>query len=56
MSQYNNYKNKNTPILYIFAVAPHTGAWIEISLRVDVFKNCRVAPHTGAWIEILKNV
>ncbi len=30
MPQYNNYKNKNIPILYIFAVAPYTGAWIEI--------------------------
>ena len=32
MPQYNNYKNKNIPILYIFAVAPYTGAWIEIIL------------------------
>ena len=34
------------------AVAPHVGAWIEIS---DDRVKCalgRVAPHVGAWIEI----
>ena len=36
MSQYNNYKNKNIQILYIFAVAPYTGAWIEITF--DLFR------------------
>ena len=36
MPQYNNYKNKNIPILYIFAVAPYTGAWIEITF--DLFR------------------
>jgi len=34
------------------SVAPHTGAWIEISLWSSAkAANC-VAPHTGAWIEI----
>ena len=33
-------------------VAPHTGAWIEISPHVRYFWNMPVAPHTGAWIEI----
>lgn len=53
MSQYNNYKNKNTPILYIFAVAPHTGAWIEIfSYPLLIIMSLIVTPFTGAWIEI----
>ena len=35
------------------AVAPRTGAWIEIGVfhAVDVFS--AVAPRTGAWIEII---
>ena len=41
-------------VLVIFAVAPFTGAWIEI-LNLKVPKNVleKVAPFTGAWIEML---
>ena len=40
----------------VFGVAPHAGAWIEIS-GVDhkVLIN-GVAPHAGAWIEITLTV
>ena len=34
------------------AVAPFTGAWIEISNPGDMAKGGNVAPFTGAWIEI----
>ena len=34
------------------AVAPHAGAWIEISLVSRADADSRVAPHAGAWIEI----
>ena len=33
-------------------VAPHVGAWIEISLPKQPPPPCQVAPHVGAWIEI----
>ena len=33
-------------------VAPHAGAWIEISIRRYWWKYTYVAPHAGAWIEI----
>ena len=36
----------------ILAVAPHWGAWIEISLLVCPIPCYAVAPHWGAWIEI----
>ena len=36
------------------AVAPFTGAWIEIWMIRNEKGNERVAPFTGAWIEILK--
>ena len=36
----------------IFSVAPHAGAWIEISVgRLNASLRA-VAPHAGAWIEI----
>ena len=36
----------------IDTVAPHWGAWIEMSV-MDASRSCRsVAPHWGAWIEI----
>ena len=35
------------------AVAPYTGAWIEITLPKEVIQSLLVAPYTGAWIEIL---
>ena len=34
------------------AVAPHAGAWIEISPSVNALTVAAVAPHAGAWIEI----
>ena len=34
-------------------VAPHAGAWIEISSGTMVIDTESVAPHAGAWIEIL---
>ena len=52
MPQYNNYKNKNIPILYIFAVAPYTGAWIEIIQFNSPETTKMVALHASAWIEI----
>ena len=33
-------------------VAPHAGAWIEISRRSQDCCLQRVAPHAGAWIEM----
>ena len=36
----------------ILAVAPHWGAWIEISLINRIGGTMVVAPHWGAWIEI----
>ena len=33
-------------------VAPRVGAWIEILLTVDEYREYRVAPRVGAWIEI----
>ena len=33
-------------------VAPHWGAWIEISMYVALSRTQDVAPHWGAWIEI----
>ena len=34
-------------------VAPHEGAWIEISFSSGGYFGYPVAPHEGAWIEIL---
>ena len=36
-------------------VAPHMGAWIEISIWNGIKTNIAVAPHMGAWIEIYGN-
>ena len=33
-------------------VAPHAGAWIEMTWFFGLFKDMIVAPHAGAWIEI----
>ena len=33
-------------------VAPHWGAWIEITNEPNVSRRVLVAPHWGAWIEI----
>ena len=37
--------------LYVIAVAPHTGAWIETQRNNAYKSRSCVAPHTGAWIE-----
>ena len=34
------------------AVAPHAGAWIEISCLRSTYDLPMVAPHAGAWIEM----
>ena len=34
------------------SVAPHAGAWIEISPEPSADPEGTVAPHAGAWIEI----
>ena len=34
------------------AVAPFTGAWIEMMGQTDAANYIKVAPFTGAWIEI----
>ena len=34
------------------AVAPHAGAWIEITYPFSAHSRKGVAPHAGAWIEI----
>ena len=34
------------------SVAPHAGAWIEISSSASRYLRSAVAPHAGAWIEI----
>ena len=33
-------------------VAPHAGAWIEISVNTISMLGIPVAPHAGAWIEM----
>ena len=38
-----------------FLVAPLVGAWIETSVRDDIFELKTVAPLVGAWIETYKN-
>ena len=34
-------------------VAPHVGAWIEMTVMLNCLPLRLVAPHVGAWIEIL---
>ena len=38
--------------MYIFAVAPFAGAWIEIYNSYFQILRLSVAPFAGAWIEI----
>ena len=38
--------------MFIFAVAPYVGAWIEICPRPFLLLLFPVAPYVGAWIEI----
>ena len=46
-----NKAEKSLPILYDFAVAPLTGAWIKTSEAGVSIRRCCVAPLTGAWIK-----
>ena len=41
--------------IYICAVAPHAGAWIETRKGGYNLIVTEVAPHAGAWIETRKN-
>ena len=43
---------RNGYFLYLFAVAPHAGAWIEMVISSASWPKAWVAPHAGAWIEI----
>jgi len=36
----------------VVAVAPFTGAWIEMTCSAGVRASSVVAPFTGAWIEM----
>jgi len=47
-----NKAEKSLPILYDFAVAPLTGAWIKTSEAGVSIRRCCVAPLTGAWIKM----
>ena len=40
----------------VIGVAPHVGAWIEISHNCNYMELYTVAPHVGAWIEISGNI
>ena len=51
-----NKAEKSLPILYDFAVAPLTGAWIKTSSAVNQDNTNQVAPLTGAWIKTLGTV
>ena len=42
--------------MQLCAVAPFTGAWIEIRVTVPLVTLSSVAPFTGAWIEIAVKV
>ena len=38
--------------LYVFAVVPHAGTWIEIRDNETCCRCNSVVPHAGTWIEI----
>ena len=38
--------------LYVFAVVPHAGTWIEIKRLIVSSQLNNVVPHAGTWIEI----
>ena len=38
--------------LYVFAVVPHAGTWIEIWIMMRITGAGTVVPHAGTWIEI----
>ena len=42
-------------INWLSVVAPHWGAWIEITASDRNVAVPSVAPHWGAWIEIVSN-
>ena len=55
---YINFLNKTVKslsILYDFAVAPFTGAWIKIAFLLDKALKIFFAPFTGVWIKIVKS-
>ena len=39
--------------LYVFAVVPHAGTWIEILLLLSTSQFFQVVPHAGTWIEMI---
>ena len=47
-----NKAEKSLPILYDFAVAPLTGAWIKIPINVDAYLLFSVASLADAWIKM----
>ena len=36
--------------LYVFAVVPHAGTWIEMEIHKGTEYNLKVVPHAGTWI------
>ena len=38
--------------MYIFAVVPFVGTWIEIAIPTVRYPNFQVVPFVGTWIEI----
>ena len=49
---YRVYFDETRENVYLFAVAPLAGAWIEIIYAPMSLKTIPVAPLAGAWIEI----
>ena len=39
--------------MYIFAVVPFVGTWIEIDTIKEAIKTAGVVPFVGTWIEML---
>ena len=46
------HKNIETKLAK-FAVVPHAGTWIEITVAHEVIAGQGVVPHAGTWIEIV---
>lgn len=42
--------------MYIFAVTPYAGVWIEILLILGHTIRLDVTPYVGVWIEIVKMI
>ena len=51
-----NKAAKSLPILYDFAVAPLTGAWIKIARNPVMNRGDIVASFVGAWIKTKQTV